>query len=84
MVAWRGGVAWQVAALRAALRCGLRPIVRLGQRSRGYRYYADTASGGFRSYKQLGARYAVRCRMCAAVSTGMCYVYNTVVFCSRK
>ena len=47
---------WQVDALRAAVACGLRPIVRLGQRSRGYRYNADTA--GFRSYKALGRRYA--------------------------
>ncbi len=47
---------WQADALKAAMACGLRPIVRLGQRSRGYRYYADDLT--FRSYHRLGQRYA--------------------------
>jgi hypothetical protein len=47
---------WQIDALKAVMACGLRPIVRLGQRSRGYRYNAD--DHGYRSYKALGQRYA--------------------------
>ena len=32
---------WQVNALKQAVACGLRPIVRLGQHNRNYRYFAD-------------------------------------------
>lgn len=47
---------WQVDALTMAVTCGLRPIIRLGQRNRNYRYYADTLA--FDSYTRLGERYA--------------------------
>jgi hypothetical protein len=47
---------WQVDALAAAVECGLRPIIRLGQQNRNYRYFADTPA--FDTYARLGKRYS--------------------------
>lgn len=46
---------WQVDALKAAIACGLKVIIRIGQHNRNYRYFADDKS--FRSYTRLAKRY---------------------------
>lgn len=47
---------WQVDALNQAYQLGLRPVVRLGQHSRNYRYFSDDA--GHLHYTHLASLYA--------------------------